>query len=76
MDQAADSRPSRRPDNAFELGRRALSKAQSPGRRPGLRAVEDDLDRADRVSEGFLVRVGVQLDDRNLGRKRLRDVVA
>ena len=41
-----------------------------------MRAVEDDLNRADGISERFLVRVGMKLDDRNLGRQRLRDVVA
>ena len=76
MNDPADSRPPRGSDNALELRVRALSKTQAPSRGPCLRAVEDDLNRADGISERFLVRVGMKLDDRNLGRQRLRDVVA
>jgi len=76
VDDPADLRAPCRRDDTLEERRRFLLKTKASRRGPALSAVEDNIDRADRVGERLLVGVGVQLDDRHLCRQRSRDVIA
>jgi hypothetical protein len=56
--------------------RRAFPKLKPARRRPSLRAVEDDVDCADRVGEGLIVGIRVELDNRHVGRQGTRNLIA
>ena len=73
---APDPRAARRRDYALHERRRALPELQPARRRPGLGAVEHDLDGADRVGHRLVVGVRVELDDRYVSRQRTRNLIA
>jgi len=76
VNDSPDSRVPRRLDDPLEQARWLAPIAQAVRRRPGFRAVVDDLDGFDRVGERLVVGIRVQLDDRRFYGEGLRDVVA
>jgi hypothetical protein len=76
VNDSTDVRSPRGLDDPLKKDRCAFPKLKPAGWGPGLRAVDDNLDGADRIGKRLLVCVGAQLDDRDLGRHRPRDVIA
>jgi len=76
VNQPADTRGPRRLQHPLREARDVLSVAQPAPRRPALGAEHEDFDPAGCVPERLVVGVGVELDDRAVGRDCLGHMVA
>ena len=70
VDEAPHPRLARGVDDSLQQVRSRFPIAQAPPRRHRLGAEDHNLDARDSVRQGFVVGVGIELDDRHVGRHR------
>jgi hypothetical protein len=76
MDDAANSGVACCLEGSRQLARFGPAKAEAASGRDGLGREHDHLDADDRVGEGLIVGVGVELDHRDVGGQSARHVTA